>query len=204
MRTSESVGTLAWTPFFVDLARQDLEAGVVDSAAASLGKISNAAQGECDVLLVRRAVARAAGNRADEAGISAALAASRPGSYPAAEWGDGHNLSLCVDPEADAGSALEVAVLPEGPALMAWGWDGADSSWRHIEGPARLRVPLSGLSGRRTFSLQTLAGAKVAVVDAVVVGAPLAEASPADQAPPRTAANVTGMAGNEKLKSTSP
>ena len=204
LRRSESVGTLAWTPFFVDLARQSLEAGLVDSAAAALGKISNAARGECDVLLARRAVARAAGNRADEAGISAALAASRPGSYPATEWGDGQRLSLCVDPEADAGSALEVAVLPEGPALVTWGWDGADSSWRHISGPARLRVPLSGLSGRRTFSLRTLAGAEVAVVDAVVIGAPLAEASPAAQAPPRTAANVTGMAGNEKLKSTSP
>jgi hypothetical protein len=199
LRGSESVGTLAWTPFFVDLARQYLEAGLVDSAAAALGKISNAARGECDVLLARRAVARAAGNRADEAGISAALAASRPGSYPAAEWGDGHSLSLCVDPEADAGSALEVAVLPEGPALVTWGWDGADSSWRHISGPDRLRVPLSGLSGRRTFSFRTLAGAKVSVVDAVV-----AADSPAAQAPPRTAANVTGMAGNEKLKSTSP
>ena len=199
VRRSESVGTLAWTPFFVDLARQDLKEGLVDSAAAALGRISNAAQGECDVLLARRAVARAAGNRADEARTSAALAASRPGSFPAPEWADGQSLSLCVDPEADAGSALEVAVLPEGPALATWGWDGADSSWRHISGPAVLRVSLSGMSGRRTFSLRILAGAKVAVVDAGVFAD-----SPAAQAPPRTAAKVTGMAGNEKLKSTSP
>ena len=204
VRGSESVGTLAWTPFFVDLARRDLEAGLVGPAAASLAKISKAAQGECEVLLARRAVAWAAGNRADEAGISAALDASRPGSYPAAEWGDGQSLSLCVDPEADASSALEVAVLPEGPALVTWGWDGADSSWRHIGGPARLRVPLAGLSGRRTFSFRTLAGAKVHVVDAVVGGVPLADVSPAAQAPPSTAASVTGMAGKEKLNSTSP
>jgi hypothetical protein len=190
VRRSESVGTLAWTPFFVDLARQDLKGGHVDSAAAALGKISNAALGECDVLLARRAVARAAGNSADEAQISAALAASRPGSFPPAEWGDGHSLSLCVDPEADALSVLEVAVLPEGPALATWGWDGADFSWRYLSGPAVLRVPLSGLRGRRTFSLRTLAGAKVAVVDAGVFAD-----SPAAQAPPGTAANVTGIAG---------
>ena len=79
---------------------------------------------------------------------------------------------------------------PEGPALATWGWDGADSSWRYLSGPAVLRVPLSGLRGRRTFSLRTLAGAKVAVVDAGVFAD-----SPAAQAPPGTAANVTGIAG---------
>lgn len=199
VQRSESVGTLAWTPFFVDLALQELKGGFVDSAAAALGRISNAAREECDVLLARRAVARAARKSADDARISAALAASRPAIFPAADWGDGQSLSLCVDPEADASSALEVAVHPEGPALATWGWDGADSYWRHISGPARLRVPLSGLSGRRTFSIRTLAGARVTAAAAVVVAD-----SPATQAPPRTAANVTGMAGNEKLKSTSP
>lgn len=199
VRGSESVGTLAWTPFFVDLARRNLQAGQVDSAAVALGKISSAAQGECDVLLARRAVARAAGYRPGEAAVSAALSASRPGTYPAAEWGDGRSLSLCVDPEADSASSLEVAVLSKGPALVTWGWDGADSSWRRVSGPDRLRVPLSGLSGRRTFSFRTLAGAEVHVVDAAIVAD-----SPAAQAAPRTAANVTGMAGNERLKSTSP
>ena len=123
---SDTAGSSEWTPFLVEFARRELAKGEPGEAEQALGRVSRFDLGECDVLLVRRAVARARGKGPELADIGA----SRPASFPAAvvvpPWpasGSG-TLPVCVDPERDDRSALVVTLVAREPALVWWGWDG--------------------------------------------------------------------------------
>ncbi len=196
---SETVGSLEWTTFFVELARSELKAGRLQEAEAALKRIAPSARGECEVLLARRDVAHARGDGAEEQAAAAGLREARRGTIAKEDWSANGTLSLCVDPVQDAGAVLGVGLKTGGPSLVGYGWDGGRLGSVLIDGTGRIEVPLAGLSGRRSFSIQPLFGPRPEPV-----AASFSRKSPALQAAPSTAASVTGMAGSEKLKSTSP
>ena len=195
---SETVGSLEWTTFFVELSRFELKAGRPGAAEAALKRIAPSARGECDVLLARRHVARARGDVTEEQSAAAGLRAARRGTIAKDDWSASGTLSLCIDPEEDADSALDLQLATREPALVGYGWDAGRLRTVLVDGKGRIEVPLAGLSGRRAFSLQPLFGPRP------VVAASFGPKSDAAHAAPSTAASVTGTAGSEKLKSTSP
>ena len=195
---SETAGSLEWTTFFVELARTELKAGRIDASEAALKRIAPSARGECEVLLARRDVARARRDGAEEQAAAAGLRAARRGTIAKEDWSASGTLSLCVDPEEDAGSALEVELSARGPALVGNGWDGGRLGTVFLDGRGRIEVPLTGLSGRRSFSIQPVFGPRPETA------ASFSRKSAAAQAAPSTAASVTAIAGSEKLNSTIP
>lgn len=206
LRLSETSATLEWTPFFLDLARRELEAGLLLEAEAALERIVRQARGECEVLLVRRDLARAKRTPEAAAELEAALAASTRDDYPPELW-SGRSLSLCVDPARDRDRYLEVRVKTRAPALVAYGWDGGRGTTELVEGERVISVPLSGRSGRRSFSLETVAGPVVEVLGARPSSSAFSDRlpqSPEDQATPSATASTAGIAGSEKLNSTRP
>lgn len=206
LRLSETSATLEWTPFYLDLARRELEAGLLLEAEAALERIARQARGECDVLLVRRDVSRAKRTPEATAELEAALASSSRDDYPPELW-SGRSLSLCVDPVRDRERTLEVRVRTRGPALVAYGWDGGRSTTELVDGERVVSVPMSGRSGRRSFSLETVAGPVVEVLGARPSSSAFSDRlpqSPEDQATPSATASTAGIAGSEKLNSTRP
>jgi hypothetical protein len=206
LRLSETSSTLEWTPFYLDLARRELEAGLLLEAEAALEKIPRQARGECEVLLVRRDVSRAKRVPEATAELEAALAASAHEDYPPELW-SGRSLWLCVDATRDRDRFLEVRVRTRGPALVAYGWDGGRGTTELVEGEKVLSVPMSGRSGRRSFSVETVAGPLVEVLGARPSSSAFSDRlpqSPEDQVTPSATARTAGIAGSEKLNSTSP
>ncbi len=200
VKQSEEAGMFRWTPFFTDLAWAELKSGRVEEAAEALGRIAPLAQDECDVLLARRAVESARGNQTAREVVSEALVRARPLEFLESDWSQKGLLSLCVDPEADGHRSLAVQLVAGGPVLVSWGWDGGTTGWRYVTGVETLLVPLTGISGRRVFFLESLAGPRVMASRTWIVSSGETVAA----AEPKTAASVTGMAGSDMLKSTSP
>lgn len=206
LRASETAATNEWTAFYVDLARHELEGGLLLEAEAALERVARQARGECEVLLVRRDLSRAKRTPEATAEIETALAASARDEYPPDAW-SGRTLSLCIDPARDRDRYLEVRVSTKGPALVAYGWDGGRSETELIDGERVLAVPLAGRSGRRSFSLESVAGPSVTVLGARPSTSAFSERLPqsaADQAAPSPVASTAGIAGSEKLNSTRP
>jgi hypothetical protein len=199
LRRSEGAGSLEWTTFFAELSRYELKAGRLEEAAAALKRIAPAARGECEVLLARREVGRARHDGAEEQAAAAGLREAKRGPIAPGDWSASGTLSLCVDPEEDEGAVLLVELVAKKPALVGYGWDGGRSGSVLVDGNGRIEVLLSGLSGRRSFSIQPLFGPRPEPVATA-----FSRKSPAAQAAPSTAASVTGAAGREKLNSTSP
>lgn len=219
LESSDATRTLEWTPFHVELALAEAEAGRPDAARAALARMAPAARTECGALLARREVLRAeraAGLNGgdDEAEIAAGLAAARGAAGAAREPAAGGAVTLCVDPEADAGKALEVRVRAERPAVVAWGWNGGRSAQGLVSGEAILVAPLDGLQGRAFFSVRVLSGEAPSFAEAREaprgMGTAASSASSwrlqavAASEAPQTAASVAGMAGSERLNSTKP
>ncbi|KAA0249631.1 MAG: hypothetical protein EDX89_23780 [Acidobacteria bacterium] len=155
---SGGVGSFDWTRFFTELAARELAAGDAEKAEEALSRIARPARTECDVLLVRRAVAREAGKTAEEREAEAGLALAVEDRFGAERFAGGRTVSPCVDPERWADAALLVKVASPGVSLVGYGWDGGRIGTTLVSGEATLAVPLSGLSGRRSFSIATLAG----------------------------------------------
>ena len=206
VRRAEGVGSLGWTPFFADLTRAEAKLGHLEGARVALARIAPAALEECDVLLVRRDLARLARDGQELASLQRDLGLTRRREFPPEAWADGRHLSLCVDPEEDADAILDVRIGGAEPALAAWGWDGALAPGAVLLLPGRdepIHVPLAGLSGRHALSLYVLAG-RVTASAASLRRVPATAAAAAATPPPASAASVTGIAGMEKLNSTSP
>ena len=172
---SDTLGSSEWTPFFVALARRSLRQGSPGEAERALARISRFDLGACDVLLVRRAVARALGNAAEAAEVAAAWPAAFPSvvGAPARSASGAGTLGLCVDPERDESSTLAVTLSAPEPVLAWWGWDGGRGGTLRLEaGETRtLELPLAGLYGRRTLSVGPLLGNGVTVTAARVAAA---------------------------------
>lgn len=152
---------LEWTPFFVDLARFELRQGRPGQARAALERVSSTALDECDVLLVRRDVARVLADARELESVVRKLESAGPagGRY---SWSAGRTLSLCIDPARAKSGFLAIATQSESPAIVTFGWDGGRSGVLAVPaGESALRVPLAGVTGRRTLSIRALAGGPV-------------------------------------------
>lgn len=159
---SDTLGSSEWTPFFVERARRQLEKGAPAEAEAALGRISRFDLERCDVLLVRRDVARARQQGLELAQVEAAWPLAFPKSLSVPVWpasGAG-TLPVCVDPESDDSSDLVVTVGASEAAFAWWGWDGGREGTVRLEAGVEreLTVPLAGLRGSRSFSLGPLLG----------------------------------------------
>lgn len=154
--SSQASGSLEWTPFFVDLARYHLERGEIPAAEVVTERIAPAARDECDVAVLRRMVAEAAGLPADVG------PGTFPQVYPAAFWASG-GVPICVDPgENYRDIVVDVEVRGE-PALLGVGFDGGRARTHLLgRGARRLRLPLEGRSGRHFFTFEAIAGGTVA------------------------------------------
>ena len=207
LHDSAGAGSLEWTPFFVEKARAELREGKAAEAGRSLGRVAAAARGECSVLLARRAVAEALGDAAGRDEVDGLLLASQRGKLGPDSVSPTGAISLCVDPARDGSGFLEVEVAAPGPTLVEWAGNQARWGDRLVEGKAVVRFPLAGLQGRSTFAVAGIAGGRV-VVSRVerTPGRPSrsGEATAAASDAPRTAASMAGVAGSEKLNSTSP
>ena len=167
---SDTKGSSEWTPFYVELARRSLEQKAPAEAEAALRKVSRFDLGQCEVLLVRRAVARARGAGLAElqeewaAAFRETLDVSR---FPATGAGE---LPVCVDPERGEAASLAVSLVATEPALVAWGWDGARSGTVRLEAGVEqaLTVPLAGLEGQRALTLAPVLGRGVRLAAARV------------------------------------
>lgn len=211
MRKSQTLGSLEWTPFLTELCELELKAGRIQEAEQTLSTLARPARGECGVMLTRQKLLRAKGGHLAQKELEelrAALAAACPDSMGAEVWSEAGSLPICVDPARDDDRFLNVRVTTSVPTLLAFGWDGGRSGVILVTGESRISVPMKGLSGRRIFAVQPLAGPRPTALEATrgpkgVSG--LASTNlPAAQAAPRSAAKVAGVAGSEKLNSTRP
>ena len=173
LEASDTEGSSEWTPFFVELARRALARGAGGDAEVAAGRISRFDLGGCDVLLVRRSVARARQNGVELAQVENDFQAAFPQVLPVSAWpasGAG-TLPVCVDPERDESSTLVVSAVTREPALLWWGWDGGREGTIRLDeaGEHELSFPLAGLRGRRAFSLGPLLGGGVSLTKARIV-----------------------------------
>lgn len=165
---SPSLGSFDWTRFFVRLGARAERLGRLDEARQAVAAIAPAAREECDVLLLRRAIARAAHDDAEAGRTAERLGALLPREMPAAAWSASGSLSLCLDPEAAAARSLSVDISAAQPALVEYGWDGARSGTLLVSPGGRITVPLAGRAGRRAFHVRALAGGPVTTLRAAV------------------------------------
>ena len=170
---SDTEGSSEWTPFFVELARRALARNAPGDAELAVGRISRFDLKECDVLLVRRSVARARQSGPELAEVETAWPATFPQVIDVSAWpasGAG-TLPVCVDPERDAKASLVVSVVAREPALLWWGWDGGREGTIRLDeaGERELSFPLAELRGRRALSLGPLLGGGVTVTKARIV-----------------------------------
>ncbi len=155
---SETEDSFEWTPFFVELAGFELKRGHAREARMALERLAPDAHEECDLLLARREVARALGDGLELDAVSQRLESLSASFYPQGAWSADGTLSLCVDPEQSASRFLTVELVTQSPALVSYGWDGGRLGALLVRGNGVVRVPLTGLIGRRTFSIRALIG----------------------------------------------
>jgi hypothetical protein len=150
---SDSAGSFEWTPFLLDLAEFRLMQGSAEDARAALEGLAPAARSECDVLIVRRKIARLGGENETPA-------IAHGTAMPA--WSSSGVLSLCIDPEEGDAQQLAATIESPAPALVSWGWnDGRQGSAYVAAGRTTLRVPLTGHNGRSNFFIRALAGGPI-------------------------------------------
>lgn len=206
VQESASVGSFDWTRFFTELAARELLDGETARAEEALARIARPARTECDVLLVRREVARRSGKTAEVRDADAALIAAGESRFGVERFAGGKTVSPCVDPERWKGGALVVKVVSPGVSLVGYGWDGGRIGTTLATGEATLAVPLAGISGRRSFTISTLAGPEARASEGWLTTSTGTRGDQPDaaQAAPSSAASVAGTAGIEKLNSTRP
>ena len=146
-----------WEPFYLELGRQDLDAGRFAEARAALARLSPASRNRCDALLLGRALARATHDLSAEAAAEELLAEQR--SIPREDWASRGLLPLCFDPESSAGNVLEITVGSGSPAIASYGWEGGRVGTVFLSpGAASFQVPLLGISGKRSLWASFLVG----------------------------------------------
>jgi len=169
-RQSETEGSLEWTGFLIELARFEAKRGRARQARIALERLPREDYEECDSLLVRREVARALGDSVELEAVNRRLRWPTASFRPEGGWSASGTLALCVDPEQSAERLLTVEVVAEGPALVAYGWDGGRLGTVLVQRNLLLRLPLRGLSGRRNFSVRSLFGGPARLAGAFITG----------------------------------
>jgi hypothetical protein len=148
-----------WTPFFIDLARFEMREGKPAQARAALERLAPTALEDCEVLLVRRELARTLADGRELESVAQKLMST---AAMRESWSAGGTLSLCLDPTRTQGRALAVAVQSEAPAVVSYGWDGGRSGIALVsKGEDILRIPLGGIAGRRSLWIKALAGGPI-------------------------------------------
>jgi hypothetical protein len=157
-----------WVPFFVSLARLKLRQGEPAQARAALERLGPAAMDDCDVLLARREVAQVLADGREVESVRQKLESAAPGGRRDS-WSPGGTLLLCLDPVRARGHVLQVSTQTAAPAVVSYGWDGGRAGISPIpKGEGVLRIPVAGLSGRRSLSIRALAGGPVQPVKATL------------------------------------
>jgi hypothetical protein len=157
-----------WVPFFASLARLKLRQGEPAQARAALERLPPAAMDDCEVLLARREVAQVLADGREVESVRQKLESAAPGGRRDS-WSPGGTLLLCLDPLRVRGHVLEVSTQTASPAVVAYGWDGGRAGISSIpKGEGVLRIPVAGLSGRRSLSIRALAGGPVQPVKATL------------------------------------
>ena len=156
---SASAGGFEWTPFFVDRARAALGDRDLPAARRALESIAPAARDECDVLAVRRDVARAAGDAAEEAAAQQRLD-GEPLALASADWKPQSTLSVCLASRAP----LRIEIRAQRAAVVAWGWDGGTAGSVSVDGA--FEVPVSSMppSGRHVVGAKAWTGGGVRII----------------------------------------
>lgn len=170
---SPSPTSYDWVPYLVEVARGKLASGDAGGARAILKSLSASAAEGCDVLVLRRDVATALGDAAEEAIVAERLRWLRRDTFPPDAWSASGILSVCLDDRPPRTRGLRVSILADGPAIVAWGWNGGRDSFILVpRGSSTLTLPIPSLFGRQTVSVFREAGASISL------GAVTVESSP--------------------------
>jgi hypothetical protein len=160
---SAAEGALEWTPYYLTLSRFELSQGKPALARSALARVAPGAREECEVLIARREVARALDDQRETQAVQEVLERLKSGFDPQQSWSPKGTLSVCIAPERAAVRVLTVDLIAEKPAIIGYGWDGGRLGTLFVRENGTLSVPFQGLSGRRTFAIETLLGGKVHV-----------------------------------------
>lgn len=153
--SAEASSSFEWTQFHVDSAWHHLRAGDAAAAVTAVARIAPSARDECEVALVRRAVAQALSVRED---VSAGLL---PQHYPPDFWSHS-GVPICIDPSAGYKRLAIMLDVGQSPSLVAFGFDGGRSSATLLKpGTTRISLPLGARSGRHFLSYQLIAGGAI-------------------------------------------
>lgn len=158
---SGAEGSLEWTPYYLTLAKFELSRGKPSLARSALAHVASGAREECEVLISRREVARALDDQREVLATQDALERMRSAFDPQQAWSPKGALSVCIDPERAAARFLTVDLIAEKPSIISYGWDGGRIGTLFVRDTETLSIPFQGLSGRRTFSIETLLGGRV-------------------------------------------
>jgi hypothetical protein len=156
-------GALEWTPYYLTLSRYELSQGKPALARAALSRVAPGTREECEVLIARRDVGRALDDPRETQSAQEALERLRNAFDPQQAWSSKGTLSVCIDPERASAGVLTVDFVAEKPAIIGYGWDGGRLGTLFVRDGGTLSVPFQGLSGRRTFSIETILGGRVHV-----------------------------------------
>lgn len=168
-RRSSSPDSFEWVPYLVEVAGARLARGDAGGARVILRGLSPAAAEGCDVMLLRRDVARALDDAEETATANERLRFLLRSSLPPEAWSAAGTLSLCLDPRASAQRELRVGLQADGPAIVAFGWNGGRQGSLLIPaGTTTLRVGVPPLFGRNTFSVASEAGSPIRLGEVAV------------------------------------
>ncbi len=157
-----AVDRARWTTVFLEIARSHFKNGHAREAWLSLEAIAPGDQESCNVLLARRDVARALGNRLELAAVTRALESQKAALQAQPVWSAEGSLSLCLDPEQTTGQRFSVELEASAPSFVVWGWDGYALGRLTVPaGRTTLAIPVTGLTGQRTFSVRATVGPAV-------------------------------------------
>lgn len=173
LRTSETVGSLQWTSFFVRLASLELASGRKEEARQALAHIPAAARRECEVLLLRRDMSRGEGPAKATDSIQAELDSAVRTQFEASDFTEAGSLPLCLDP-ASSSREITVRLSPKAasaggevkPVFVSYGFDGGRSGTALVEAETELKIPLEGRQGRRFLEFRRLAGGSFQLISA--------------------------------------
>ena len=157
-----------WASYFVERARSELVRNRPEGARAALESIVPGTAGDCDVLLIRRAIARALSDEGARTEIQRRLSPLTDGPIPREAWTSGGTVPLCVDAANRESRVLRLTIRSERPALMTFGWDGGRLGAVMLTNTRVIRVPLANIEGRRMFTLTPLVGGPATPLDASV------------------------------------
>jgi len=157
-RDSQDSELLGWTPFFIDLARLRLKEGRAEEARRALDRLAPGAQSECNSLLIRREIARAAQDDEEVAVVGRSLEdllLSEAFSEPAPD--EEARISLCIDPESSAGRALRVHVESADATVLVYAWNGGRAGRFAVSpGSTFVELAIDGRSGDQELSIGSL------------------------------------------------